>query len=410
MTFYASSFEEISPYLRSAKTIFTTGCAAEIADFKQLFLTLPDQQKTTVSGIFIPGVNRQDYSSLGEGINFQGYFMTPAIKQGYENGRVEYCPWRYRDILSFYQRNPVDVAIAMLAPPDANGVCSYGVVSDFTPIVLPSAALKIGVINKAMPSTCGVEGFPIGSLDVVIEIDSPLLTVPGQKSDSVSQAIASHVAGYINDDATLQFGLGKIPGAITQSIQDRRGLRVISGMLDDSILGLDACGALDDTVPMIGGVGLGSKEFYKTIDKNDRYHFAAVSSTHNVEKLSKVSNFISINSALEVDLLGQVNSCSTSGGYFSGPGGLPEFVSAALNSPKGRSIIVLNSSAKEGAFSKIVPQLTGGFPSVSAIDADIVVTEHGVAELRHKSTSQRIESMIAIAAPEHREMLYSSYK
>ena len=408
MTFYASSFEEISPYLRSARTVFTTGCAAEIADFKQLFSAASMQQKTTVSGIFIPGVNRQDYSSLGEGINCQSYFMTPAIKDGYESGRVEYCPWRYRDVLKFYQNKPVDVAVVMLAPPDADGLCSYGVGSDFSPIGLPAAGIKIGVINKSMPSTHGVAGFPIASLDVIIEIDSPLIAVQGQKSDSVSDAIASHVAGYINDNATLQFGLGKIPGAITQSIQDRHSLRVISGMLDDSIVSLDACGALDDSVPMIGGVGLGSMEFYETIDNNERYHFNPVSSTHDVECLSKVSNLIAINSALEVDLLGQVNSCMVPGGYFSGPGGLPEFVSAALNSPKGRSIIVLNSSAKGGTISKIVPTLTGGFPSVSAIDADIVVTEYGVAELRHKSTSQRIKSMISIAAPEHREALYNS--
>lgn len=408
MTFHASSLEEISPYLRSARTVFTTGCAAEIADFKRLFSAVPRQQKTTVSGIFIPGVNRQDYSSLGEGINCQSYFMTPAIKSGYESGRVEYCPWRYRDVLSFYQHNPVDVAVVMLAPPDSGGLCSYGVVSDFSPIVLPSAGIKIGVINKSMPSTHGAAIFPVSSLDVVIEIDSPLLTVPGQKSDSVSQAIAAHVADYINDNATLQFGLGKIPGAITQSIQDRRGLKVISGMLDDSILALDSFGALDDSVPMIGGVGLGSKNFYKTIDKNDRYHFNPVSNTHNVEILSKVPNFIAINSALEVDLFGQVNSCGVPNGYFSGPGGLPEFVSGALNSPKGRSIIVLNAAAKGGTVSKIVPTLTGSFPSVSALDADIVVTEYGVAELRHKSMSQRIKSMISIAAPEHRELLYNS--
>ncbi|MGD9660534.1 MAG: acetyl-CoA hydrolase/transferase family protein [Porticoccaceae bacterium] len=403
MTYHASSLSDIGQFVAAGESLYLSGCAAEIPGFEQLDIFKARANPLTISGIFLPGINRHDYTSLGDNIACQTFFMTPQLSAA--RGRVEYCPWRYRDVLSFYQRQPVDIAVVMLSEPDANGVCSYGVCADYAPVVMPQARVKIGVINKHMPYTAGCAGINIADLDVVVTIDQPLIDVPSQTADETSAAMAKTVAGYIGDGATLQLGLGKVPSSVVTQLADRRNLRVISGLLDESMMALETSGAMAADQPAIVGVGLGTANFYRALDRNERFQFQPVSVTHDLQALSQTPNLVTVNGALEVDLFGQVNSSVTSRGHLSGPGGLPEFVSSALSSKGGRSIIVLPATAGRDAVSKIVPSLTGSMPSVSAIDADTVVTEYGAAELRGKSLTQRIRAMIAIAAPEHRERL-----
>jgi len=403
MTYNASALPDLESFLAAGETLYLSGCAAEIPGFEQLAFFRDRASPLTISGIFLPGINRHDYTALGENIACQTFFMTPQLSAA--RGRVEYCPWRYRDILSFYQRNPVDIAVVMLSEPDANGVCSYGVCADYAPVVLPQARVKIGIINKHMPYTKGCRGINIAELDALLTIDQPLIDVPGATADQASMAMAKTVASYIGDGATLQLGLGKVPSSVVTQLADRRNLRVVSGLLDESMMALETSGAMATDQPAIVGVGLGTSNFYRALDHNERFQFQPVSVTHDIQRLSQTPNLITVNGALEVDLFGQVNSSVTSRGHLSGPGGLPEFVNAALSSKGGHSIIVLPATAGKEAVSKIVPSLTGSMPSVSAIDADIVVTEYGAAELRGKSLAQRVRAMIAIAAPQHREQL-----
>lgn len=404
MTVRASSLDELGSFFDKAQSLFLSGCAAEIPGFSDLEIFQNRATAVNVSGIFLPGINKQDYTVLGENVSWQTFFMSPGLAG--DNGRLSYCPWRYRDILASYQANPVDVAVVMLSEPDQDGHCSYGVCADFSPEVLPRAKVKIGVINKQMPFTLGAKGPKLSDLDAVVEIDQPLIEVSGsQGTDDISSAIARNVAGFIGNGATLQLGLGKIPATVVAELVDRKNLKLISGLLDESMLGLEDSGALATDQPALVGVGLGTKSFYDRLHNNARYSFQPVSVTHNVESLSAVPNLIAVNGALEVDLFGQVNSCVTPKGFLSGPGGLPEFAAGALSSPGGRSIIALPATAGKRRISKIVPQLQGAMPSIPAVDADVVVTEFGVAELRGKSVAQRIAAMISIAAPEHRDEL-----
>ncbi|MCK9504203.1 MAG: hypothetical protein M0Q95_08470 [Porticoccaceae bacterium] len=403
MTYKASSLSELEPFFASGETLYVSGCAAEIPGFEQLAVFRDRTSPLTISGIFLPGINRHDYTRLGDNVACQTFFMTPQLAAA--RGRVEYCPWRYRDILAFYQRQAVDIAVVMLSEPDANGVCSYGVCADYAPLVLPQARVKIGVINRQMPYTMGCSGIHVDDLDALFCLDQPLIDVPSQTPDETSTAMAKTVAAYIGDGATLQLGLGKVPSSVVTQLADRRDLRVISGLLDESMLALETSGAMAANQPAIVGVGLGTANFYRALDRNERFQFQPVSVTHDLQTLAQTPNLVTVNGALEVDLFGQVNSSVTSRGHLSGPGGLPEFVNGALSSKGGRSIIVLPATAGKDALSKIVPSLTGSMPSVSAIDADVVVTEYGAAELRGKSLKQRIRAMIAIAAPQHRETL-----
>tara|TARA_B110000967_G_scaffold132835_1_gene135639 strand:- start:4323 stop:5561 length:1239 start_codon:yes stop_codon:yes gene_type:complete len=409
MTQNVESLDDISGVLSTASEIYISGCAAEIDGLDRVSGLRERSTPAIISGIFLPGINRIDYSALSPQLRCQSFFMTPQLTQGMAQGRVDYCPWRYRDILAFYQRCPVDVAVVMLSEPDQQGYCSYGVCADYAPIVMRQARIKIGVINRQMPYTLGCKGIHIDQLDWLVNIDQPLKSVPRQSPDDISRAIAKSVGHYIDDGSTLQMGLGKVPSAVAEELADRRELKIVSGLLDESSLLLEEAGALSADQAAIGGVALGAEAFYHAIDNNPRFSFQPVSLTHDIARLTATDKIIAINGALEVDLLGQVNSSVIAGGHFSGPGGLPEFVNAALASRGGRSIIVLPATgrAKE---TKIVANLTGGIPSVAAVDADIVISEYGAAELRCKSIPQRMAAMISIAAPEHRDQLNQQAK
>lgn len=397
-----SSLAELAPLLAAASHCYLSGCAAEIAGLGRMAQIAERDSPITFSGIFLPGINNQNLCALGEQVRCQTFFMTPPLAA--TPGQVDYCPWRYRDIIKFYQARAVDVALVMLSEPDAQGQCSYGVTSDYAPLVLPRARVKIGVVNRQMPFVYG-DAIAFSELDYVLDIDQPLIATKTPTIDDTSRTIARHIASFIDDGATLQLGLGSIPGAVASAIGDRRGLKIRSGLIEANALALDDRGALCQDSPILGGVALGDSGYYRALHHNSRLRFHNVCHTHDIGAIAASENFVAVNGALEVDLFGQVNSCVLPKGYMSGPGGLPEFVAGALAAKRGRSIIALNASAKGGAISKIVPALSGGLPSVGLCDVDTVVTEFGIAELRGKSLDKRIQTMIAIADPAHREGL-----
>lgn len=397
-----NNMQALAPIIAAANSVYVSGCAAEIPALAEALTGL--SSGAVVSGVFLPGLNTLNYSATTKA-RVQSYFMTPALRSGH----VDYCPWRYRDIVRYY-RPPQDVAICMLSPANAQGLCSYGVTSDFAPMVLPQARIKVGVINTQMPFVEGGLSIAASDLDVIVTIDTPLLEVAAGRNDALSDTIAAYIAPYVDDGASLQLGLGSIPGAVAAAISDRRNIKVRSGLIDQSIVALEQAGVLCGDTPILGGVALGDTALYQHLHHNSRYSFQAVPTTHNIEAIAATKHFVAVNGALEVDLFGQVNSHVLPSGFMSGPGGLPEFVEGALSADGGHSIIALNASAKGGTVSKIVPQLSGGQPSVAAVNADKVVTEFGVAQLRGKSVSERIKAMIAIADPAHRDQLQALSK
>ena len=398
-----ASLVDVVPILAAARFLFVSGCAAQIPGLASVLALDSGTGTLTLSGIFVPGVNTEDYAAANQRLHCRTFFMTPQMAAA-RHGRVDYCPWRYRDILHFYRKNPVDVALVMLSPPDAKGYCSYGVAADFAPLVVPNAGTTIAVINRQMPRVPG-ETVALSSVDYCLEIDSPLLETPPAKIDAATEAIARNVAAFIDDGATVQLGLGSIPGAVGRCLHDRRNLRIQSGLIESVALELDRAGALRPDSPILGGVALGDQGFYRDLHENPRILFQPVNITHDIAAIAAIESFVAVNGALQVDLLGQVNSNILPGGFISGPGGLPEFVAGSLSAPGGRSIVALNATARGGSQSRIVPRLEGTAPSVSFADVDTVVTEFGVAELRGRNLSERVEKMIAIADPDHRRTL-----
>jgi acyl-CoA hydrolase len=393
--------------------VFVPGFSGESALLFDELHADPERAKgVSFTGVQYPGIGRADYVSLHPDARQTGFFMLPAIREGMRRGQAELLPMDYAGIVRHLRAaEPFDVVFAQLSPPDAEGWCSPGVCADFPPLVWSRARRRIAHVNPRMPRTNGSFRVHVSELDASVEADSPLVTYDDSEVSPIEEKIGQHVASLVRDGDTLQFGVGSVPTAVARSLKSHRRLRIYTGMLSGAVRELSASGALDPGVPISTGSAVGSEDFYRSIGTNGGFWFTDAGRTHDVERVAAILRFVAINSAVEVDLFGQVNSERVDGALLSGPGGLPVYAYGALRSPGGRSLICLKSTARQGAVPRIVPTLgTQAICTVPSHLADIVVTEHGIAELRGKSLELRAKAMIAIAAPQHRESLATAWR
>lgn len=362
----------------------------------------------TFTGLFIPGTNHHTYLA-NERCRVETFFYTAALKTAPAD-QVSFLPLCYNDILSRLRTVPLDAALFMCTPPDEDGFCSFGPAVDFLADVWERIPVRIAHINPLMPRTRGHRGIPFSQITAFVEGDQPFDTAADQGSDAIAEAIAAHIAPFVPDGATLQTGIGKVPGVVLRALTGRRNLRIHSGLIVDEVVDLAEAGALADGIPVLAGVAMGSKRLYDAIG-GEAYAFAPVSVTHSAKVIAAIPHFISINSALEVDLLGQVHAELGPKGLMSGPGGASDYARAARLSPGGLRIIALASSAARNTVSRIVAAGQGAGPvSLARTDVDLVITEHGVADLRGKTYAERATALIAIAPQAHQTALASSWR
>jgi acyl-CoA hydrolase len=357
------------------------------------------------TGALIPGTNHHTYLANAD-CRLETFFITPEIKAA-PASQVDFLPLCYNDILGRLSTIQIDAALFMVTPPDANGQCSFGPAVDFIAELWPRIPVRIAHINPLMPRTHGHPGIPFSEITAFVEGDQPF-DAPGDTSeDPIANAIAAHIAPYVSDGATLQMGIGKVPGAVLKALTGRRNLRMYSGLIVDEVVHLEEAGALAPGAAVLAGVAIGSARLYSAINR-PTYEFQPVSVTHNERIIGAIPNFISINSALEVDLFGQVYSELSPKGFMSGPGGASDYARAVRLSEGGLRIIALPSSAGRGSISRIV--LHGAGPvSLGRMDVDLFVTEHGVADMRGKGYQARAEALIAITTEAHRDRLRADW-
>lgn len=306
---------------------------------------------------------------------------------------------------------PCDVALLQLSPPGPDGKHSLGISADYMIEAARRARVVIAEINTQMPWTHTSSMLEGISIDACILSDRPLLELPTVRIGNIEHKIASIAATFVTDRAVLELGLGAIPEAILRLLTDRHDLGIHSGVLGDAAIELVQQGIITnafksvDPGKIVAASLLGTQKLYEFGRANVELALKPYAYTHAFHNLARLENFTAINSAIEVDLTGQVNAESVNGRYVGATGGLVDFVRGALAAPKGRSIIALPSTTKDGSVSRIVSQIKSGTVTCLRSDADIVVTEWGAAQLRGKSLSERIKAMIAIAHPNHREAL-----
>lgn len=302
-----------------------------------------------------------------------------------------------------------DVAMIQVSPADEHGNHSCGLISDHVRAAIARARLVIAEVNEQVPFTFG-ETIAASEIDVAVHVSRPPVEVAAARISETDEAIARHCAQFIGDGSVIQTGVGAVPDAILRLLHDRKDLGVHSGMLGDGLVDLAEAGVLTnarkeiDAGVSINGALIGTRRLYDWAHRNGAMRMCATSYTHDAAVLARLSRLVTINSALEVDLTGQVNAEQSGAAYMGGTGGQVDFVRAGARSPGGHAIIALSATAKAGALSKIVPTLAGPV-TTARTEVDVIVTEFGAAELKGQNLAERTRRLIAIAHPDFREDL-----
>jgi acyl-CoA hydrolase len=302
-----------------------------------------------------------------------------------------------------------DVAFVQVSPADANGDHSFGLISDYVRAAVSKARVVIAEVNDQVPFTHG-ELLPGARIDCAVHVSRPPVEVPPAKISETDEAIAGHAAAYIEDGSVLQTGVGAVPDAVLRLLHDRKDLGVHSGMLGDGLVELVEAGVVTnarkpiDTGVSVNGALIGTRRLYEFAHRNPGIRMCATSYTHDAAVLARLDKLVTINSAMEVDLTGQVNAEQSGSSYVGGTGGQVDFVRAGARSPGGHAIIALPATAKGGTISRIAVGLSGPVTTARA-DVDVIVTEFGAAELKGRTLAERTRRLIAIAHPDFREEL-----
>lgn len=341
-------------------------------------------------------------------VTFVSYCAAGINRRLAQAGRLDILPVSYTQLARAFA--PVDVLFLHLPPAEENGRYSMGLAQEYLVPLIEGARLVIAEVNDRLPRTCGDRTLDPSEIDLIVESSRAPLTLPPARTGDAEGRIARYVAGLIEDRSVLQMGLGQLPEAILKALGGHRDLGVHSGAIGDGVADLAEAGIITnafkkrDAGVSIGGVLLGSERIYSFADRNSGLRLAATGYTHHPEILAAHDRFVAINSAIEVDLTGQVNAEVADGVYVGAVGGAGEFLRGALRSYGGLPIIALPATVARTGASRIVEKLSGPV-STARNDVGVIVTEHGVADLRGKTLRERRRLMLDIAAPDLRAQL-----
>src|SRR5437868_829951 len=341
-------------------------------------------------------------------------FIGANVREAINEGRADYTPVYLSEIESLFESGAmaIDIALVEVSPPESHGFCSFGVGVDTTLTAAKCAHYVVAQINDYMPRTYGDSFIHVSDIDAVVESSRPLCELKKPVVTDMHVAIARNVAGLIEDEAVLQTGIGGIPDAVLPFLSDRRDLGIHSELVSDGVIDLIEqgviTGARKNFKPrkIIVGFALGTRRLFEFVDNNPSFEFHPTAYTNDPVLIARNDNMVAINSALQVDLPGQVCWDSIGTQFYSGIGGQVDFLRGASRSRNGQAIIALPATAKNGSLPRIVPILTPGAGVVTSRGlVRYVVTEHGVAYLHGKTMRERAQALIQIADPKFRRGL-----
>jgi acyl-CoA hydrolase len=345
-------------------------------------------------------------------------FVSEPTRQAVQEGRADFVPVFLSEIPLLFKRKilPLDGALVQVSPPDRHGYCSLGVSVDIARAAVDAARYTIAQVNPNMPRTHGNSLVHYRDFDALVWGDTPLHEVRfGDHCGEAEAKVGEHVASLIRDGDTLQMGIGAIPDAVLRCLHDRRELGVHTEMFSDGLLELFEKGVVTNRRKVVFpertlvGFAVGTRKLYDYVDDNPAFAFQEIDLVNNPSIIAQNPNMVAINSAIEIDLTGQVCADSIGTYQYSGIGGQMDFMRGAALSEGGRPIIALTSRTKKGQ-PRIVPQLRAGAGVVTTRGhVHYVVTEYGVAYLFGRNLRQRAEALINIAHPDDREMLESAF-
>lgn len=342
------------------------------------------------------------------------FFAGANVRSAMNEGRADFIPIFLGEIEALFENGsiPVDVALIHVSPPDEHGFCSFGVGVDATKSAAEHASLVIAQINPKMPRSLGDSFIHLNKIDYLVEVADDILEHPQGQISDIAKKIGSNIADLIEDGSTLQLGIGEIPDAVLNYLGNKKDLGIHTEMVSDGVVELIEKGVINNEKKtlhpgkVIVGFVLGTRRLYDFINNNPIFEFHPSRYTNDPFIISRNEKQVAINSALEVDLTGQVCADSIGYNFYSGIGGQVDFIRGAARSKGGKPIIALPSTAKNDTLSRIVPHLKEGAGVVTSRgDVHYVVTEYGVAYLHGKSIQERCRALIKIAHPKFRDEL-----
>ncbi|MFW6035784.1 MAG: acetyl-CoA hydrolase/transferase family protein [Halothermotrichaceae bacterium] len=350
---------------------------------------------------------------MEESIKHNAWFISGLTRDIVNKGRADFTPNYFHDAPAlFSDYHHINILMAAVSPMDKHGYFSFGLSVDYTKEAAEQADLVLVEVNENMPRTLGNSFIHISEIDCLVENNRDLPELPLKAADDKEKVIGNYIAQLIEDGSTIQLGIGGIPNAVAGALRDKKDLGIHSEMLTDGMVDLVKEGVVNNSKKsihkgkIIGSFAAGSKKLYDFLDDNPMVEMHPVSYTNHPSVISKNNKMVSINSTIEVDLLGQCASETVGTRQISGTGGQTDFVRGAVKSDGGKSIIALKATARNGTCSTIVPTLSkGAVVTTGKNDIDFVVTEYGIAKLRGKTARERAEALINIAHPDFRDEL-----
>ena len=355
---------------------------------------------------------------LEEHFRAKVFFVGPNTREAVAEGRADYIPSFFYQVPTLFKDETVkvDAALIQVTPPDENGYCNLGLACDYTKPATDLAEVVIAQVNDQMPRIYGDNLIHVDDISAFVEASMPMPEIPEPRISDVEKAIGENCASLIHDGDTLQLGIGSIPDAVLLGLHDKKDLGIHTEMFSDGIIELVNKGVVNGSKKtlkpgiMVATFLMGTKKFYDFIHENPMVEMHPVDYVNNPLVVMQNDNLVSINSCIEVDLMGQVVSEAIGLKQFSGTGGQVDYVRGASMGNNGRSIIAIPSTASKGKLSRIVPLIKeGSAVTTSRNDVHYIVTEYGIAELRGKSLRERARALIEIAHPDFRDELKEEY-
>lgn len=347
------------------------------------------------------------------------FFLGAKTRECVNSGRGDFTPCYFYQIPYYFQNlKKPDVVLVTLSLPDEHGYCSFGVSCDYTkPAAEVEGTKVIAVVNPNMPRTQGDSFIHVSDIDVIVEDDTPIPELGRPLIGDVEMAIGESIASLVHDGDCLQLGIGAIPDAVLKFLGNKKNLGIHSEMISDGVIDLYERGVINcskknfNRDKMVVSFLMGTRKLYDFVDDNPAVHMAPVDYVNHPSIIGKNDNLVSINSSLEVNLMGEA--CSEAMGLkqFSGIGGQVDFIRGASFSKGGRAILAFPATAKKGTISKIVPFLTqGATVTTSRNDVDYIVTEYGIAKMKGNTLRERARQLIRIAAPQFKDGLAEEFE
>jgi 4-hydroxybutyrate CoA-transferase len=396
--------------------VVLSGCGAAPLDFLGALAARSDLREIFISHATAWGElpHLREASRRPKHLRYQAYFLPATARKLHARREVDYLPLTFSQMSAMYERGSLqtDVVAVTSSPPDEDGYCSLGPFVSYLPAALRSARVRIAECSPTWPRTGDAARVHVSQFDCLVEVNRQPVASAATPDDQVSAEIAKHVLELVPDRATIQIGRGAIPNAVAAGLRGRRDLGIHSEMVSDWVVDLWEDGVITGSYKtsqkgrIVTAFMDGTERLYRFADANPALCMLPIYEVNDPAAVRAERNFIAINSAVEVDITGQINAESVQGELISGSGGLLDFAVGAGLSPGGKFIIAMSSTARNGQVSRIVESFTAGTSvTVPRSLAQFVITEYGIADLRGCSLGERAKRLIAIAHPNFREEL-----